>query len=108
MEATKEKTSAKKKLADVGFDRRDSSRKSNVSPTETAHLYICTYLVLAIHTTKAERGFRCHDEHSTVKARERSCLSQERLEQLMHVRMSDISRSNIRRETASSLSQFLV
>ena len=40
MEATKEKTSAKKKLADVGFDRRDSSRKSNVSPTETAHLYI--------------------------------------------------------------------
>ena len=55
MEAKKEKkTSAKKKLADVGIDRRDSSRKpSNVSPTETAHLYICTYLVLTIHTTEA-------------------------------------------------------
>ena len=82
MEAKKEKkTSAKKKLADVGIDRRDSSRKpSNVSPTETADLYICTYLVLTIHTTEAERGFRCHDEHSTVKTRERSRLSQERLE----------------------------
>ena len=58
-------------------------------------LLICTYLVLTIHTAKSERGFRCHDEHSTVKTRERSCLSQERLEQLMHVRMSDVSRSNI-------------
>ena len=53
-----------------------------VIPTETAHLYICAYLVLTIHTTEAERGFRCHDEHSTVKTRERSRLSQERLEQL--------------------------
>jgi hypothetical protein len=93
MEATKEKTSVKKKLADVqGFDRRDSSRKSNVSPTETAHLYIPSSY---IHTAKSERGFRCHDEHSTVKTRERSRLSQERLEQLMHVCMSDVSRSNI-------------
>ena len=60
-------------------------------------LLICTYLVLTIHTAKSERGFRQsgHDEHSTVKTRERSCLSQERLEQLMHVRMSDVSRSNI-------------
>jgi hypothetical protein len=101
------KTSAKKKLADVGIDRRDSSRKpSNVSPTETAHLYICTYLVLTIHTTEAERGFRCHDEHSTVKTRERSRLSQERLEQLMQVRMSDVSRSNITENSFFSESVF--
>ncbi len=85
-------TSAKKKLADVGFDRRDSSRKSNVSPTESAHL--CMYLVLTIHTTEAERGFRCHGMN-IVKTRERSRLSQERLEQLMYVRMSDVSPSNI-------------
>ena len=59
-------------------------------------LLICTYRVLTIHTAKSERGFRqCHDEHSTVKTRERSRLSQERLEQLMHVRTSDVSRSNI-------------
>ena len=78
------------------YDRRDSSRKSNVSPTETAQVVPWWYLVLTVHTTKPERqGFRCHDEHSTVKTRERSCLSQERLEQLMHVRMSDVSRSNI-------------
>jgi hypothetical protein len=101
MEAKKEKkTSAKKKLADVGIDRRDSSRKpSNVSPTETAHLYICTYRPSSYdsHHRGRTRGFRCHDEHSKVKTRERSRLSHERLEQLMQVRMSDVSgpRSNI-------------
>ena len=55
-------------------------------------LLICIYLVLTIHTTEAERGFRCMN---IVKTRERSRLSQERLEQLIHVRMSDISLSNI-------------
>ena len=69
-------------------------------------LYIFTYLVLTIHTTEAERGFRCHDEHSTVKTRERSRLSQERLEQLMHVRMSDVSRSNITENSFFSESVF--
>ena len=69
-------------------------------------LLICTYLVLTIHTTEAERGFRCHDEHSTVKTRERSRLSQERLEQLMQVRMSDVSRSNITENSFFSESVF--
>jgi hypothetical protein len=55
-------------------------------------LLICAYLVLTIRTTEAERGFRCIN---IVKTRERSRLSQERLEQLMHVRMSDVSPSNI-------------
>ena len=55
-------------------------------------LLICVYLVLTIHTTEAERAFRCMN---IVKTRERSRLSQERLEQLMHVRMSDVSPSNI-------------
>ena len=55
-------------------------------------LLICVYLVLTIHTTEAERGFRCMN---IVKTRERSRLSQERLEQLMHVRMSDVSPSNV-------------
>jgi hypothetical protein len=55
-------------------------------------LLICVYLVLTIHTTEAERGFRCMN---IIKTRERSRLSQERLEQLMHVRMSDVSPSNI-------------
>ena len=58
-------------------------------------LLICAYLVLTIHTTEAERGFQCHRGMNIVKTREHSRLSQERVEQLMHVRMSDVSRSNI-------------
>jgi hypothetical protein len=85
-----EEDKRKEELADVGFNRRDSSRKSNVSPTETAHL--CIPSSYDSHRGRTWIPAPCMN---IVKTRERSRLSQERLEQLMHVRMSDVSPSNI-------------
>ncbi len=88
------KTSAKKKLADVGTDRRHSSRKSNVSPTETAHFTYLTFLRFTPPRQNVDSAVMLNIQRlRRVSAGSR--LSQERLEQLMHVRMSGVSRSNI-------------
>jgi hypothetical protein len=68
---------------------------STVSPTETAHLHLCTYLVRFTPPRQNVDSGVMMNIHAAVKTRERSRLSQERLKQLMHVRISDVSRSNI-------------